>query len=155
MVTSTEVRWNRNGAPVKVIQTTDCPLYESVEIGVEVPAPTEFTIFLRIPGWLELSPHIRVNGKSFDGPSVPQTFAVIRREWKQRDTIHVAFQLRLRLAPAEAQHQYTVAVMHGPLALVALKPPADIFTRPHPLGSGFKLAQSKGVSLNLKRPLRR
>jgi uncharacterized protein len=138
--TPTEIRWNRNSALVKLVQTTGFPLDESVEIRVEVPAPTEFTIFVPIPGWLESSPQVKVNGKSFDGASEPQTFAAIRRRWKQHDTIHVAFQLRPRLTPVDAEHQDTVAVMHGPAGAGGVESPTDIFTRPLPLGRGFKLA---------------
>ncbi|MEJ2008440.1 MAG: glycoside hydrolase family 127 protein [Acidobacteriota bacterium] len=145
LFTPSEVRWNRKGVPVKIVQTTDYPLDGSVELRVEVPAPTEFTVFVRIPGWLESSPRIAVNGKSFEGASERQTFAAIRRKWKQNDTIHVTFPLSARLMPVDAQHSNTVAVMYGPLALVAVDPPEDIFTKPLPLAHGFKLAYSSYV----------
>lgn len=38
------------------------------------------------------------------------------------------------------------------LSLVALNPPADIFTRPLPLGCGFKLAQRQGGAFELEMP---
>ena len=107
---------------------------------------------MRIPGWLESSPRITVNGKSYDGASEPQTFAAIRRKWKQNDTIHLTFPLNARLMPADAQHPKTVAVMYGPLALVALNPPADIFTRPLPLAHGFRLARQGGEIFELQTP---
>jgi uncharacterized protein len=152
LFTPSEVRWNRKGVPVKMVQTTDYPLDESIELRVEVPGPTDFTVFVRIPGWLDSSPRITINGRSFDGPAERQTFAAIRRSWNKGDTIHVRFPINNRLKPVDAHHPNTVAVMHGPLALVAVNPPADIGTRPLPLSHGFKLDQRRGGVFDLETP---
>lgn len=150
MYTPSEVRWNRKGTPVKIVQSTDYPLDESVELRVEVPVPSEFTIFVRIPGWLESSPRITVNGKSFDGPARRRTFAAIRRKWKQNDTIQLRFPSTPRLMPVGSKHPNTVSVMYGPLALVAMNPPTDIFTKPLPVAHDFKLDQRRGGVFDLQ-----
>lgn len=150
LFTPSEVRWKRKGVPVRIVQTTDYPLNGSIELRVVVPAPTEFTVYVRIPGWLDSSPHIMVNGRSFDEPAEPQTFAVIRRNWKQGDTVHLRFPIRQRLKPVDAQHPNTVALMHGPLALLAVNPPSDILTSALPFSQGFNLDQGHGGIFDLE-----
>lgn len=151
LFTPSGLHCNRSGVPMKIVQTTGCPLDGSVELRTEVPVPTEFTVFVGIPGWLELSPQITVSGKTFDGAFDPQTFAAIRR-WRQKDAIDVSFLLRPRLILVDAQRPETVAVMCGPLALVAVNPPSDMFSRPLPLAHGFKLAQRQGSIFGLETP---
>jgi DUF1680 family protein len=80
-----EVRWPAKNVPVKLIQTTNYPQEEEVEIRVETAKPVEFGMNIRIPGWLESSPKLTVNGKPFHGPVGNRTFASIRRRWKTGD----------------------------------------------------------------------
>ena len=47
-----EVRWNAGGVPVRLIQSTGYPAADSLELRVEVPAPVEFAIHVRMPAWL-------------------------------------------------------------------------------------------------------
>src|SRR5215472_14590766 len=53
LYTPSEVNWAVDGRPVKLIQATSYPESESSELTLEVPAPAEFTLYLRIPGWLQ------------------------------------------------------------------------------------------------------
>ena len=50
----------------------------------------------------------------------PRTFASIRRRWNNGDTIQVTFPFSLRAEAVDDQHPNTVALMHGPLMMVAL-----------------------------------
>jgi uncharacterized protein len=128
MYTPSEVRWSASGVPVKLIQSTQYPLTEEVEIRIEAPKPAEFAVHLRIPGWLESQPKLEVNGKAFDTSARNRTFASIRRRWKSGDTIHLRLPLDFRTEAIDDKHPAMVAVMRGPLMMVALDPAEDLHT---------------------------
>ena len=117
-----EVRWKIGEAPAKLVQTTSYPESESTELRFELPAPAEFTVYVRIPGWMESPAELSVNGKSFSIPAERGTFAAIRRAWRNNDTVEVNLPFSFRTQPVDAQHPDTVALMRGPLMLVALDP---------------------------------
>ena len=119
---SSEVRWKIAGAPVKLIQTTGYPESEESELRLEVDTPAEFTIYIRIPGWLHSSAEIAVNGKRTSMPADPRSFAAVRRRWQTIDLIQVKLTFSFRTEPIDEQHPNTVALMRGPLMLVAPNP---------------------------------
>jgi DUF1680 family protein len=46
----------------------------------------------------------------------------IERDWNDGDRIEFTLEMPLRLAPIDAQHLNTVALLHGPVALFAVEP---------------------------------
>ncbi|HZT29535.1 MAG TPA: beta-L-arabinofuranosidase domain-containing protein [Bryobacteraceae bacterium] len=139
-----EVRWSAGGVPVKLVQSTAYPLEEEVEIRVEPEKPATFAVNLRIPGWLAGAPRVAVNGKSFDGPLRNQTFAAIKRRWKSGDTIRLRLPLAFRTEAIDDRYPWMVAVMRGPLMLVALDPSADLHATPLTLPGGLTRAGASG-----------
>jgi uncharacterized protein len=117
-----ELQWDVAGQPVKLIQTTRYPLAESTEIRVEMAAPAEFTLYLRIPGWLQAPAQISLNGKSLAVPAERGTFAAIRRQWRRFDSVQVVLPFAERVAAVDERHSNTVALLRGPLMMVALDP---------------------------------
>jgi DUF1680 family protein len=91
---------------------------------VETPAPAEFTVYVRIPGWLQSPASISVNGKSMSVPAERGTFAAVRRVWRNNDTLQVNLPFSFRIEALDEQHPNTAALMRGPLMLVALNPPS-------------------------------
>jgi DUF1680 family protein len=51
----------------------------------------------------------------------PGRFAAVRRTWKTGDRVELEFPLKMRLEAIDAQHPNTVALMRGPLVLMAVK----------------------------------
>ena len=121
-----EVRWEIAGQPVRLIQSTDYPGAESTEIRIEVPSPTEFTVNVRVPGWLASPASIKVNGKDAAVPAERGAFAAVHRVWHHNDTIEVSLPFSFRALPVDNQHPNTVALMRGPLFLVGLGPQAKL-----------------------------
>lgn len=115
-----EVRWEFEGKPVRIVQSTGYPEAEFTELRIEVPSPTEFTVYVRIPGWLELPASIKVNGNGAAFPAESGTFAAIHRVWRNNDTIEVSLPFSFRTLPVDSQQPNTVALMRGPLMLVGL-----------------------------------
>jgi hypothetical protein len=126
LFTPSEVSWKLQETPVKIIQRTTYPESDSTELRVEMAAPIEFTMYVRIPGWLQSPAQITVNGKALSIDARPGSFAAIRRRWQTNDAIQIQFPFALRMEPIDAEHPNTVALMWGPLMLVALDPPLEI-----------------------------
>ena len=55
-----------------------------------------------------------------------RTFAAIHRRWQTNDTVQIHLPFSFRLEPIDEQHPNTVALMWGPLMLVALDPPLEL-----------------------------
>ena len=118
-----EVRWNAGGVPVRLIQSTGYPAADSLELRVEVPAPAEFAIHVRMPAWLSGAAAVSVNGKSVDVAAERKTFATVRRRWRWNDTLEVKLPFRDRTEAIDDRHTDTVALMRGPLMMVAVNAP--------------------------------
>jgi hypothetical protein len=118
-----EVRWSAGGVPVRLIQTTGYPAADSLELRVEVPAPAEFAIHVRMPAWLSGAAALSVNGKSADVAAERKTFATVRRRWRKNDTLEVKLPFRDRTEAIDDRHTDTVALMRGPLMMVAVNAP--------------------------------
>jgi hypothetical protein len=125
-----EVRWEIEGKPVRLFQTTRYPEEESTALRLEVPAPTEFTVYVRMPGWLESPARISVNGKAAPFSAERRTFVAIHRVWRNNDTIAVNLPFSFRPLPVDNRHPNTVALMRGPLMLVGLGPQQKLSRRP-------------------------
>jgi DUF1680 family protein len=121
-----EVKWKAGDTPVRMVQTTAYPESDSSELRLEIPSPSEFTVFVRVPGWLKSPAVITVNDKPAAVAAAPGTFAAIRRRWQHNDTIQVTLPFTFRPEAIDEQHRDTVALMRGPLMLVALDPKLEI-----------------------------
>jgi hypothetical protein len=150
LFTPSEVNWKFQGAPVKLIQRTTYPESDSTELSVEVAVPSEFTIYVRIPGWLRSPAQLAVNGKPLFLDAPPGNFAAIRRRWQTNDVMQVQIPFALRLEPIDEEHPKTVALMWGPLMLVALDSPLDI-ARKSVSSDGLKPTAHSPLSFELPR----
>jgi hypothetical protein len=115
------LRWTEGGAALTLTQEGEYPYHERVAFTVKASQPTELTLHFRIPEWAE-GAEIAVNGQRQPGLAVPGQFAAIQREWRSGDRVELEFPLRMRLEAIDARHPNTVALMRGPLALMAVKP---------------------------------
>jgi hypothetical protein len=126
LFTPSEVNWKHQGTPVKLTQSTTYPESDSTELRVEVAAPSEFSIHVRVPGWLRSPAQLTVNGQSISVDAQPGTFAAIRRRWQTNDTVQIHLPFSFQLEPIDEQHPGIAAVMWGPLMLVAFDPPLEL-----------------------------
>ena len=124
-----ELQWKVDGAPARLVQSTGFPESDSTELRLELSAPAEFTVYVRIPGWLQSPAELAVNEKAIDAKAAPRTFAAIRRRWQNHDTVQIRLPFSFRTEPVDVQHRDSVALMRGPLMLVALDPPIKLPTR--------------------------
>jgi hypothetical protein len=126
LFTPSELNWKVQDTPVRLVQKTTYPESDSTELGLELAATREFTLYVRIPGWLQSPAQLAVNGKLLSVDARPGSFAAIRRRWQTNDTVEVQIPFSFRLEPIDEQHPTTAALMWGPLMLVALDPPLEL-----------------------------
>jgi uncharacterized protein len=105
-----------NGTGLAIHQKTNYPWDGGVEIAVSPARPTEFTLFVRIPGWTDTT-KVAVNGKAVAGAAASH-YLPIRRRWTADDTVTLQFNMAPQVLEANAQvteNNGRVAVQRGPL----------------------------------------
>jgi len=106
-----------NGTALQVDQKTGYPWSGSIAITVTPAATSEFSVFLRAPGWSRTS-QFRINGKAAPGDVTPGRYFEIHRQWKTGDRIEATFDMSaqmLRANPLVREDTGRVAVQRGPI----------------------------------------
>lgn len=116
------VQWQEGDGAFSLRQVTEYPYEGRVRIDVSASRPREFSIFLRIPAWATEA-RVTLNGVPSDRTLAPGTFAELRREWKSGDRIELDLPLPMRLEAVDAQHPNQMALLCGPLVLMAVTSP--------------------------------
>ena len=101
---------------MKVAQKTKFPWDGATEISVTPAKPTEFTFYLRVPGWSH-STQVEVNGKAVARAN-PGKYLAVRRRWAEGDAISVKFAMTpqvIEANPRVVDDYGRVAVQRGPL----------------------------------------
>lgn len=118
------LRWTENGAALSLTQEGEYPFEDHVTFTVTSSQPTELTLHFRMPAWAP-DAEIFVNGTRQTGKTTPGEFAAIRREWRTGDRVELELPLTMRLEAIDARHSDTVALLRGPLVLMAVKQRRD------------------------------
>ena len=114
---NSQMNWRLNdGTGLKVTQTTNYPWAGEVKITVSPSAPSEFVVYVRIPGWSATNT-AKVNGEEVRGAS-PGSYLAIRRRWSPNDIIELNFDMTtraLKANPAVDEDRGRVAFQRGPI----------------------------------------
>jgi DUF1680 family protein len=112
-----QLDWHlEDGTGLKVLQKTNYPWDGAADITVTPEGPTEFTFYLRVPGWSE-GTQVSVNGKAVSG-ATPGQYLALRRRWTAGDHINVKFGMTpqvIEANPRVVDDYGRVAVQRGPL----------------------------------------
>ncbi len=117
-----ELRWKTGkGVAVRLTQETSFPESEEVLLRVSPESAAEFPLTLRMPGWMSAPAEVRVNGKEISA-STDAGAGVVRLErfWKAGDEIQLRLPMGWRKEAVDAQHPGLVALLHGPVMMVAI-----------------------------------
>ncbi|MBV8553208.1 MAG: glycoside hydrolase family 127 protein [Acidobacteriaceae bacterium] len=136
------LRWIENGVALSLTQQGEYPYEDRVTFTVKSSQPTELTLHFRIPAWAE-GASILVNGAQKRGLAQPGEFAAISREWKTGDRVELELPLKMRLQTIDSRHTDTVALLRGPLVLMAMKPRQE---DPPPQVTREQLLSAKRIS---------
>jgi hypothetical protein len=111
---ASELRWPERG--LRARQETRFPEEEGTTLTLLPQQPVELTVRIRIPSWAERGVRIAVNGEEQAMTLAPSSYAVLRRVWRNGDTIAVKLPMSLRLHHMPDDPKLA-AVMYGPVAL--------------------------------------
>jgi DUF1680 family protein len=109
-----ELNWEEKGFGLR--QQTNFPESETVLLRVTSAGSEDIPIRLRIPGWLQSSPTVRVNGVRLEVSACPNSYLTLMRPWKAGDTIELELPMHLRVEsmPDDPAMQ---AFLYGPVVL--------------------------------------
>ena len=107
-----EVKTVINGQPVAITEETDYPFRDTISFKIRIPKPANFALGLRIPEWCAAAT-VTVNGKASGAECKPGTFAILKRECRDGDT--VALRLPMKVQLKDWFSGGAVSVQRGPL----------------------------------------
>ena len=152
LFTPSEVSWKATGGQVKLIQETAYPESDSIVLRLELRSTIETAIFVRVPGWLESKPELAVNDRILEVEARPGTFAAIRNRWHDGDRIQIKLPFPLRTKSVDAQHPDLVALMRGPVMLVAVVPELKLSRQTLSSPGGLKPSVQSSQGFELRAP---
>jgi len=152
------VTWMQGSTRCGLRQETQYPWSNQTAMALSLKTPEMFGVALRIPAWAGAKTRVSINGQKVDAEVVPGRFVTLRRTWKDGDRIEVEFNMPLRTEAVDAQHPDMVALMHGPVALFALRETGSVsdlrkadLLQAQPLGMGSEwMVKSGAGELRLK-----
>lgn len=104
---------------IRLRQETKFPFEPRTRITLELSKPSTFTLRLRHPSWVAKDAlKVTANGKQLDVTSDPSSYAGIRREWQNGDTIEVELPMTTTLERLPDGSDWA-AILHGPIVLAA------------------------------------
>ncbi len=115
------LNWSRNGNKVTLVQKTSYPNDGKISMTLSLSKTEQFSIRLRIPEWAdEKAVTITVNGKTAPVNVNSSGWAVLRKDWKNGDTI--VLNLPMKLWTAQYSTSNYAGMMYGPLAMALSAP---------------------------------
>jgi DUF1680 family protein len=130
MFAPSEVRWDRPGGAVEVVQETDYPATDTTRLTVRDPGNGRFAIKLRVPAWAK-GATLAVNGVR--QAATPGTLATVSRTWKAGDVVDLVLPQSFRMLAIDDKNPNIAAVMRGPVMYVGLNPWDGIDSKAIPL----------------------
>ena len=114
---NSELNWRlENGVGLKVTQKTNYPWDGNVEITVTPAEASDFTFYLRVPGWADYA-EVTVNAKAISGAK-PGEYLPIHRRWSPGDVIKLTIEVMpqvIEANPRVADDTGRIAIQRGPL----------------------------------------
>ncbi len=112
---ASELNWRERGVTLR--QETQWPDSDHSKIIITTDQPQEFSLNIRHPFWADTLT-VKVNGEVVSQFTSPSSYAEIRREWKNGDTVEFSFPLALR-TEAMPDNPNRIAIFYGPTLLAA------------------------------------
>ena len=105
------------GTQVTITEETDYPFDDQVQFRFQLPASTQFKLYLRVPAWLDQAPTLSLNGEVIFNERTPNdgSYLIIDRLWVNGDTLSYTIPLTLKTKTWTANRN-SVSVYYGPVA---------------------------------------
>lgn len=100
-------------------QETTFPDESRTRLTLGLKKPATITLSIRHPAWVGAGDFaVKINGQSVAVESTPSSYAAIRREWSDGDTIEVSLPMRTTIERLPDGSDW-VAIKHGPIVLAS------------------------------------
>lgn len=116
-----QVKWNKLGHTIRLIQDTDFPKTGKVSLTINTSVPIAFSLKFRVPLWVRRSVSVKVNNKAFSSEWKPGRWGKICRTWNDGDIVNIELPLDLHFISVDNYHPNLAALTYGPVVLVANK----------------------------------
>lgn len=116
------LNWPESGIVLR--QETEFPDSDVVRLVVKAAKPVSLAMKLRHPYWCS-GPEVTINGRSVAVDSRPSSYITLEGEWRDGDIIELRLPMSLRTEPLPHSDGRIVALMYGPMQLVAHVPTTD------------------------------
>ena len=130
-----QLDWADKGFTLR--QETRYPEAEDVTLTVTAERPEHIALRLRIPGWLQSSPTVKLNNKVLDASAAPGSYLTLRRVWERGDKVEMRLPMHLHVEvmPDDPQMQ---TFLYGPLVLAG-DLGAEGLTEAHIIGPNLRV----------------
>ncbi|QDU59053.1 beta-L-arabinofuranosidase domain-containing protein [Aeoliella mucimassa] len=98
------------GVSVRIVEATEYPFRDTIQLTVEPEQPVKFPLMVRIPAWCS-QPKVSVNGEQL-AVAVPGQYLTIDREWKANDTVKLELPMPIRTS---RWVNNSIGIQRGPL----------------------------------------
>lgn len=102
-----------NGQKIQIIETTDYPFEEKINLTIKSDNKVEFPLYLRVPAWAENS-SVELNGKKLPVQLVAGKYIRIERTWNNGDKVTLNVPMKLSQSIWHA-NQDSRSINYGPL----------------------------------------
>jgi len=102
-----------DGTKVTIVEKTQYPFDENIELTITAAKPVRFPLYLRVPGWCE-KPELIINSKKTAVKSRPGAYILIDRKWADGDTVGLNLTMKITLTKW-TRNKNSVSVNRGPL----------------------------------------
>jgi uncharacterized protein len=130
-----ELDWADRG--FKLRQETGYPTAQSTALTVVTAKPTPMAVRLRIPGWLQRPPVVKINGKPLEASATPGSYLALNRVWQAGDKVEMELPMHLHME-AMPDDPTLQAFLYGPLVLAG-DLGAEGLTEAHISGPNFRV----------------
>ena len=111
-----ELDWKERG--VRIRQTTSFPDEPQTAFEIITSTPKQFALKLRIPGWVQGTAGISINGKPSEISADAGSYLVIQRNWRRGDRVELSLPMDLHME-AMPDDPNLQAFLYGPLVLAS------------------------------------
>ncbi|MHB0998373.1 MAG: beta-L-arabinofuranosidase domain-containing protein [Armatimonadota bacterium] len=117
LYTPSTVEWVKGNSKIKLTQVTDFPNSSEVKMKLQMDNPSEFTIKLRIPGWLHQSPTVKINGAQIKAYTNKLHWLNIHRKWHNGDIVTLSLPMKLWSMHMKSTDDGPAAILYGPVVM--------------------------------------
>jgi DUF1680 family protein len=109
-----ELDWTERN--FKLRQETKFPEEQATRLTVVSEKPVQMAVRIRVPGWLQSAPAVKINGRPLEASAAPGSYLTLTRTWKKGDRVEMDLPMHLSVQ-AMPDDPKVQAFLYGPLVL--------------------------------------